>query len=242
MTAKTDRTPRRRAKSVDLDPAAIEATGALEPASSGDQRTQEDMDGPLGKRGAADETGPARRTRWERAESTFRMLSLIAIAVSAAVSALNFYQGYLDTKKERAIALMSQWQSSGARDTYASLGDVLAPAITDVGPIPSDLPEQAKQLVRKRIGADLLEALKSGNLDDQEGIATQIDTVVVFFSEIEFCLRAKLCDEALLKDYFGTEVTVFWDYFQTYAFEQRAGLYPTYGKAVEQLVASFGAR
>ncbi len=238
MTAPTDKRSVKRASSADLEQSLVEVAGVLDPALEGEEVEPAD-ESPLGRRSATSYTATAPKTGWERIESTFRLLSLIAIAVSAGVSAMNFYHGYLDTKKERSIALMSAWQTTGVRDTYAQLGSVLIPAIEAAGEVPADLPEQARQLARKQIGTNLLKTLKMGDADTFNAIEVQIDTVVVFFSEIEFCLRGNLCNAPLLEDYFSTEVTLFWDYFQAYALDQRAGLYPTYGDAVEALAINF---
>lgn len=201
---------------------------------------QTEKDGASEKR-SANEGGkaPAAANLWQDVESAFRVLSLIAIAISAMVSALNFYQGYLDKKKERSVALMSAWQSSGERDTYARLGEALIPVIRSAGPIPSNLPQQARHLARRQIGVKLIEELEAGDKAVFEEVASQIDKIFLFFSEVEFCLRANLCDENLLKEYFKADVIVFWDYFQAYATGKRAGLYPTYGEAVETLAINF---
>ncbi len=238
MTAPTDKRSVKRARSAGLDQGLAEVTGVLDPEQQPEEVEPSD-ERPLGHRSATTGAATAPRTLWERIESTFRLLSLIAIAGSAGVSALNFYQGYLDTKKDRSIKLMSDWHKTGARDTYAELGNVLTPAIDAAGEVPANLPERARQLARKQIGANLLEALKAGDEETFKEFQARIDTVVVFFSEIEFCLRGNLCNAPLLEDYFGTEVTLFWDYFQAYALDQRAGLYPTYGDSVEALAISF---
>ncbi len=238
MTAPTEKRSVKRARSTDLDHSVAEVTGVLDPEQPHEEVEPID-EGPLGRRSATAGAATAPKTGWERIESTFRLLSLLAIAGSAGVSALNYYQGFLDTKKDRSLELMSDWHETGARETYAELGNVLAPAIDGAGEVPADLPERARQLARKQIGANLLESLKAGDEETFKEVQAQIDTVVVFFSEIEFCLRAELCNAPLLEDYFSNEVTLFWDYFQAYALDQRAGLYPTYGNAVEALAINF---
>lgn len=238
LTVKTEEHTTKRGKTTDLSPGALEVTGIVDPAETEDAAEAKD-DSPLGRRSALADTAPAPKTGWERVESAFRLVSLIAIAASAVVSALNFYQGYLDTKKDRSIALMSDWQSTGVRDSYAGLGDVVVPAIEEVGIISASLPDKARQLARIQIGKNLFEELEAGDEDIFASVSAQIEEVIVFFSEVEFCVRANLCDIALLKDYFGTEVVLFWDYFQTYAQEQRADFYPTYGIAVESLAEVF---
>ncbi len=216
----------------------IDATGVLE-ASTDPVEKLENFEGAAGRQNAAVEPTKLAMSRLQRIESVFRIGSLAAISASAVLAAFQFYQERLDTRKERSTDLMSVWQSGDARDAYARLRGAVEIALTEQGPIPANIPITAFDDIKYNIGQTLITNWQGGADGEFARWSNDVDKVYEFYTEVEFCIRAELCEETLLKAYFAEEVASFWDYFEYFADFQREGLYPNYGASVEKLVTVF---
>lgn len=216
----------------------IDATGVLE-ATTEPVDKQKNSEGAVGRQNTAVDPATQGMSRLQRVESVFRIGSLAAISASAVLAAFQFYQERLDTRKERSSDLMLMWQTGDARDAYARLRGAVEIALTEQGPIPANIPMTAFDDIKYNIGQTLIVNWQSGVDSEFAKWSNDVDMVNEFYTEVEFCIRAELCDETLLKAYFAEEVASFWDYFKYFADFQREGLYPNYGASVEKLVAVF---
>lgn len=178
-------------------------------------------------------------TRWEQIESLLRMASLIAISISVVLTALQYYENRLDGKKERSMEFMTEWQKSEERDAYARLGRALEVFIQAAGPIPDNIEPAALDAIKNKIGGDLIRSWRRSQTSVYDERSQDIESIFDFYSDIEFCIRANLCDKALLEDYFAAEVESFWLYFRAYAEKQRGEFYPSFGEPVEALIKEF---
>ncbi|MEM6658372.1 MAG: hypothetical protein AAF625_09810 [Pseudomonadota bacterium] len=178
-------------------------------------------------------------SNWERVESSLRMASLVAISLSVVLAAWQYYEKRLDEKKERSTRLMQEWQTSDERRNYEWLGQELEKVLAAGRSVSESAQEDEIEKLKSEIGDHVINTWRFGETADFDKGTAAIDSLFVFYSEVEFCIRAQLCDEILLQDYFATEVINFWQYFRTYAEDQRGQFYPNYGKPTENLVALF---
>jgi hypothetical protein len=233
---------KRIAKSYDEDmqlgAEAVEATGLLDASEDSDENS-EGVEAPLGGRSVAVKPGGDTPKRLQSLESVFRIVSLAAISASAVIAAYQFYLERVDAKREQSRNLMLSWQSADARESYALLRGELEEALEDQGPIPANIPETAFDDIKYNIGRTIVENWRSGPEDEYVTWSQHVNKVYEFYTEVEFCIQAKLCVEDLLKAYFAEEVVSFWDYFEYFAESQREALYPNYGCSVESLVYQF---
>jgi hypothetical protein len=214
----------------------IEGTQILDPVASGPEENEEGL--PPGGRSAALAKSDRPTSRFERIESVFRMVSLVAITASVMLTAFQFYKVGVDGRKERSVALMSSWQGSDEREAFARISAALEERLESLSEIRGQVTPAAMKELKFLIGEALIEDWATAeNYDDW---AADVDSIFNFYSEVEFCIRAELCDEALLKSYFGDEAVSFWEYFRGFAEDRRESFYPDYGVALEQFVIAFG--
>ncbi len=180
-------------------------------------------------------TPPDTDTGLTKTERIVRMIGVLGVAVSAALAVWQYIDQNIEVRKERSIALMTQWQESDARDAYARLAAKVEGAVTAVGPLPENLDAEGVRLAKKGIGASLIASLSADPTEVQWEVDVQ--RLVDFYSEVEFCVSSGLCHRPLIADYFGADVVSFWDYFGAYADQRRANFYPTFGGGVDRLVA-----
>lgn len=95
---------------------------------------------PLGRGSAITKMDAEVPNRWKRIENLFRLASLVAISASAVLASVRFYNGRVDARKERSIALMSAWQIADEKSAYARLRAQIEMAIEEAGPIPPNIP------------------------------------------------------------------------------------------------------
>ena len=191
------------------------------------------------KKRAPDKPAPSRLDRFE---AYVRIFGVVAVSVSAAVAVWQFIDQNIAARKERSIAFMELWQDSDARAAYGRLAAHVETAVAQVDPLPANIDEAAVRLAKRGIGARLIAQLDNGLIADAETWRADFDRLVDFYSEVEFCLSARLCHKGLIVDYFGAEVTSFWDYYSDAARLRRETYYPTWADGVDRLVALVDSR
>lgn len=221
-----------------IDPAFAEGAGLLDPVERQDGDTEPTMDPPGRRKGTSASEEAEKRTLLERAEKVFRIFSLAAISISVALAVYQFREGRIDERKERSVGLMSRWQGSEERRAYTRLSQALEIRLEDTGMVLGQVTPGALSQIKYNIGRSLI---KDWSIDDgdYQSWSDDIEMIFNFYGEVEFCIRAELCDIELLTAYFGGEAESFWEYFRSYAEDQRASFYPSYGSALESLIRSF---
>jgi len=214
------------------DPKHLEGTEILDRPDAVDDNAFEDNDAGRRSNAVAKRDRPAMLI--ERVESVFRMASLLAISASVVLTAFQFYQGRIDEQKERSVDLMNTWQTSRERDAFARLSAALEERLALLPEISGQPTPAAMRALKFRIGELLVQEWSAGA--GYAGWDEDVDSIFNFYSEVEFCIRAGLCDETLLKSYFGDDAISFWEYFRAFAEARRGSFYPDYGAALDAFV------
>ncbi|MEM1148990.1 MAG: hypothetical protein AAGI03_00325 [Pseudomonadota bacterium] len=234
MATERARTKRRHTKDAASDPALLEGTEVFEPMTNEqDESTPEDQ---TGRRRPATAKSTGTGTRLERIESMFRIVSLVAISVSVVLTAFQFYQGRIDDRRARSVELMNRWQGSEESVAFARLSTALQTRLDSLDTIKGQVTPGAMRAIKYRIGDALV--LEWSNGQGPPGWEEDLDLLFTFYSEVQFCIRAELCDAPLLEAYFGNDAIDFWEYFQPYAELRRNSYYPNYGRALDDFVAA----
>ena len=176
---------------------------------------------------------------WQRTESTLRMVSILAVTVSAATASWQYLESRLEKKREKSVDFIQSWQDAEERDAYARLQKAVEPLVEKMGPVDQNAsPEDA---LNKKLGAGCW-LVTVGTYDANQVYETweaDVDSLVQFYSQIDFCVEAELCEPKILTQYFEREVVTFWEYFRPYAMYRRDNFYPDYGDAIDGLVTTF---
>lgn len=233
MKAPAQRKKENKANRTVPDAGQIEGTEILDPPVSG--ADEDTVDDPPGRRRPAlEKKRDGSKTMMDRVESLFRMASLLAITASVVLAVFQFYQNGVANRKEASVDLMTRWQGSDERDALARLSADLEQQLETLGVINGQVTPAAMLALKAQIGQTLIEEWKSD--PEAQSRLDDIDALFNFYSEVEFCIRAELCQAPLLHDYFGTEATGFWEYFRPYAVAKQNSFFPHYGKELEAFV------
>lgn len=224
---------RKRKADPSVDPVHAEGADLLNPQEPREAGEEDALATPGRRRVATGGDTDAPPTLLERLESVFRMASLVAISASVVLATFQFYQGRIDRQKERSVELMNTWQNSGERKAYARLRGALEKRLVAMESMQASA--GAVSALKTEIGAIAIKGWAE-KPDSYPMWSEDIDSVFTFYGEVEFCIRAGLCDEPLLTAYFGREARSFWEYFKAYAEQRQASHYPGYGQPLEELV------
>lgn len=189
--------------------------------------------------GATTVEGEETKSRGGSLEKTVRMIAAISVAVSAVVATWQFFENANNAKRERSVGFLEQWQSKGYRDAYARLSASVESVIATQPPLPSNIDQATLYMARNGLGDLTVRWLRSEQISYEGNWEKDLDSLFDFYSEVEFCLSAKLCNAEILQDYFSLNVRDFWSYFLSYSQGRREQYYPEYGLRVEALVERF---
>lgn len=219
-----------------VEPEIAEGSGLLD-RSEADNNVSEGEEEQGTERPRRQDQGSKRTTsrRLDKLESVLRSASLVAISISVMLAAFQYYQSRVDERKERSVALMNSWRGSEERVAYYRLSEALELRLEASGPLVANVTPAALVQIKYNIGEALIEAWSTGE-GGYDGWYGDIDSIFDYFSEVEFCIQAGLCDESLLLSYFGREASDFWEYFQSFAVDRRATYFPDYGASLQSFV------
>jgi hypothetical protein len=219
-------------------PAQIETP--VDPENNRTATIAEDIADPVGSTELRPNVGGYASTDvWDRREQIVRILAAIAVSFSAILAAWQFWESKLDEKRERSLAILNQWQAGPEREAYRRLAEAVTTTIGETGPLPSGLAPEAYSLAVNGLGNMTMDRLASGGVGYDGDWRVDVDALVDFYSTMEFCMNAGLCDDAILRTYFAPSVTSFWGYFAPFAETKRRQHYPQYGVEIDKLIERF---
>lgn len=175
----------------------------------------------------------------DKIEKVTRIAAAVAVAGSALLATWQYYESGTTERRERSIRFLDTWQKGEERLAYSRLSRAVASVVSQ-NPLPAEMEGESLRLAQLGLGSMTLGQLADDTISYDGTWHEDVDLVVQFYSEMEYCITAKLCDVALLDSYFESSADGFWSYFQTFAEERRAQFFPQYGLAVENLIAIFG--
>lgn len=187
----------------------------------------------------SEDASPARTRQplFDRIERVLRLVSIICITLSAVLAAWQYVAAQNKEARAQSLVYIGQWQTGSEKDAFAALQRKLEPLVAAAPPLPRSAGADELRALKAQIGTmlmlDLLQNPQTTDLTVQE-----IDLLVDFYSQIQFCIEARICDRALLVAYFGEDVSAFWDYLAPLAEYRRAQHYPHYARALESLALS----
>lgn len=189
-----------------------------------------------------DERGkPARQeSRLERIERVFRIAGFMGVTASAILASWQYVESQAKEARAQSLGYIVQWQTGPEKEAFLRVRQRLHD-LTDTSNVvaTSSQPEDVRR-AQSQIGHGLIGMVQSErNLDLPHNLENDIETLVDFYSQLEFCIRANICESNILSDYFATDVNDFWAYTEPYAMYRRQNLYPTFGEAVQSLSAQF---
>lgn len=197
---------------------------------------------------------------WKKAERATRVAAGFAGALAALIAALQYMQAYDIQRSERSLDFVKEWQSRELDDDFAVVQVFVEERLSPIKASLDVLEPPAQKIAVKNLARKwLLENRK--RLSEQAGagasvqlagmaapgqqpsleIEDSVDNLVQFFSQMQICIKASICDEDVLRQFFSSEVSSFWSYFSAYAVLRQEAGYNDYGAAVDQLVAKFEA-
>lgn len=179
-------------------------------------------------------------SRLERIERFFRIAGFMGVTVSAMLASWQYLESQAKEARAQSLGYIVQWQTGPEKEAFLRIRQRLHD-LTETNDVVanSDSPEDMRQ-AQITIGHFLIEAaLNERNQVQPYSLDRDIETLVDFYSQLEFCIRADICESDILKEYFSNDVNSFWSYMQPYARHRRANLYPTFGNAVASLNAQF---
>lgn len=187
----------------------------------------------------SEETIPAKAKLplFDRVERILRLVSIICITLSAVLAAWQYVAAQDKETRAQSLVYIGQWQSGTEKDAFAALQRALEPLVASAPALPLSASDDELRQFKGQIGmmlmVDLLQDREATGLTLQE-----IDRLVDFYSQIQFCIEARICNRALLIEYFGTDIRAFWDYLAPFAEYRRGQHYPHYARAVEALATT----
>ena len=190
----------------------------------------------------ADGTGKKQTAReasafWVKFEQVTKILASLGVTAAAVITALQYIYANEGIRSERSLQFVQQWQTQELDKNFVEVQVFVEDRLKTVGSDLSKLEGPALKQALKNLGrAWLVENRNSAVPDD---IEVHLDKLTLFFSQIEICVAADLCDASVVKSYFYSEVDSFWNYFSAYAELRRDAGYQEYGASVDGLVKRF---
>jgi len=226
-----------------LDHSSLRTLDTLAPASqSGSDEDKEDVATPFAD--APKEDSPRSGAKggggvYDRVERILRLISILGVTASALLAAWQYVESQSREKRNHSLGYIVRWQEGDEIDAFARLQRTLEPMVKAAGAAPAG-GETVLRLHKARIGQQLaIEVASRSQPGNPSELARDIDIIVDFYSRLEFCITARICDDTLLRSYFAADLAAFWDYLAPYAQYRRKNHYPRYAEAIESLNARF---
>lgn len=177
---------------------------------------------------------------WDVLDKSARFFGSLGVAAAALIAAAEYVNSNSDKRSERSLEIVRSWQKDGVDQQYNKVRDFVAERFQPMRPVIAALPNDAARAAAfPNLGQTWLEQARA-ELDPQ-GIEDSVDKLILFFSQMEVCITAGLCDTRVLRLYFHAEVSSFWQYFSLYADDRQQEGYDDYGSQVERLLTRFDA-
>ncbi|ABA81546.1 hypothetical protein GQF56_21555 [Rhodobacter sphaeroides] len=149
----------------------------------------------------------------------------LAAAGSLFLAAVEYADQGKAARAAETIRLIDRWEetTSGVLTAYRSLGQRLTLALAERTPALDGTrpPEELAAL----LVADVLQ---------QEGAADEFERIVYFFTRLELCIEATLCDEHTAAIFFSDTVDTFMKNFRSAVLERRRSD-PHFGSEIRKL-------
>jgi hypothetical protein len=178
---------------------------------------------------------------WGWVEQTARIAASIGVAGAAIVGVFEYMSANEDVRRERALTIVQDWQEDGQIDRYTRLQSFVEAKLETTDALPADMPPELLARAYQNLGYNWMVDLRGAETASAASIENDVDRLTLFFSQMETCISADLCNAEVLRAYFGSEARSFWQYFQGYAQLRRENNYPAYGAPVTALISRFGA-
>lgn len=172
----------------------------------------------------------------ERVQPWVEVFSKLATSAVFLLAFAQYYGAGQDQKRERSLQLVDQWIDGRYPDRMAAVSahfDARVRATEkEVASIPEDLRERAWQNAENNAFAVLAEPINEQTL----AVRRDIDLLLSFFAQAEICVSADLCDAEVAGAYFLVEARSIKADLEPLFSIMRAGLSPTYGKALDDFI------
>lgn len=179
-------------------------------------------------------------SRLERIERIFRIAGFMGVTASALLASWQYVESQAKEARAQSLGYIVQWQTGLEKEAFLRIRQRLHDLTEVSGVVASSNSPEDLRLAQTAIGHRIVEeALNERDQAKPHSLDRDIETLVDFYSQLEFCIRADICESDILKEYFSTDVNDFWSYIQPYAHHRRVNLYPTFGNAVASLNAQF---
>jgi hypothetical protein len=162
-----------------------------------------------------------------RGDEIFALILKIVTVLALTFGLFEYDRQKADARVSESLKLVDQWESSGVRDAYTRINDLLWPlysqnaaAVAALGDDP-----KARGLVYGNIG----ETVTGRDNAFVSAADRDVDRVFHFFERAALCADQSICDYPVLKTFFGSESESFWLYFSRYAERRQEAGYPGYG-------------
>lgn len=183
---------------------------------------------------------PRQESRLERVERIFRIAGFMGVTASAILASWQYVESQAKEARAQSLGYIVQWQTGPEKEAFLRIRQRLHDLTEMSGVVASSNSPEDLRLAQTTIGHMIIEvALNERDQVQPHSLDRDIETLVDFYSQLEFCIRADICESDILREYFSTDVNDFWSYIQPYAHHRRINLYPTFGNAVASLNAQF---
>lgn len=185
--------------------------------------------------------GADRSSLLTRAEQVMRIAASIGVATAAMVAVSEYISANDDKRAERSLEIVRDWQTGAHTNRYTAVQEFVEAKVTEPALQASlaQLSDAALADAQSNLGKAWTAALRSSSDPADRAIERDIDRLMLFFAQMQICVKAELCDEVVLKAYFDLEVSTFWRYFSGYAELRQEANYEGYGEPVRLLVEEF---
>lgn len=172
-------------------------------------------------------------------EQVARISASLGVAGAAIFGVIEYISSNEDIRRERSLGFVESWQDGGHIDRYTRIQTYVETQLkTSTLPLQS-LPAEIQARAYQNLGYNWVVDLRSTDEPEAKTIEADIDRLTLFFAQMDICISAELCNADVLRAYFSSEVTTFWQYFQGYAQLRQEANYQGYGSQVTALVARF---
>lgn len=181
--------------------------------------------------------GPSRADIWTRLERLLKAAGSLGVALAAGIAVMQYIAANHEQRSERSLDLVKAWQEQELDKDFEAVRVFVEPRHSASGG--SIAAFSGEMLAAARVNLARTWLLQNRASETPVAIEPSLDNLTLFFSQMEVCIRANLCDETVLRLYFASEVLSFWAYFEAYALLRREANYEAYGESVDALVARF---
>lgn len=201
------------------------------------ENTDAELEANADNHGADKANTPESSRFWVHAERLTRILASLGVAAAAIITALQYVGANDGVRSERSFEIVKLWQEEELDQDFTAVQVFVEERVNTVGSGLQRLKGAARKHAMNNLGNTWLVQNRASPTPVE--IEPHLDRLTLFFSQIEICIEARLCDSDVLQRYFFSEVDSFWSYFSAYAELRRDAGYPQYGVSVDKLVQRF---